>query len=220
MSDINAAIDVLSAALADLRDRFVAAGKIGKHAVSSLSLFSDGTGRLKADSMEPIGPLSFGDLRQPLAEAFAAAEAYLDAPPFRPGQLVVERDHPQDGHGTVVSCLCSNAGWRAEVMFGPSTLHSPANIYVLLPAGWRDPPLPPMSHLARLELFTDGPLSAEDIAEARAADAERGAKSAAWMREMAAWHLECGALVNPELAKDEARRALALADEINPKGKR
>ena len=147
--------------------------------------------------------LSFGHYSKPLVEAFAAADAYLETPPFQPGHLVVRRDAPQDGYLIVVGCARCGNGWRVESKMrnGIGGEIGDATNYILIPVGWRDPPLAPMSHLARLELSTDGPLWAEDIAEARAADAERGAESATGMREMAAWHLECGILVNPNSRK-------------------
>ena len=213
MPDINDAIDVLTAALKDLHAKLVAAGKIGEHQrFARLILFEDGTGTVTIDPLP-----TFGHYSKPLAEAFAAAEAYLDAPPFRPGQLGVHRDHPQGGHGSVVAChrYTTDGGWLVEGMFGPATERTSADNYVLLPSGWRDPPPAPLNHLALLELSTDGPLSAEDVAAASAADEGMGGERAAWYRGMAAWWTECGAEVNPELANEQARLALALADEID-----
>lgn len=210
-------IAALTSVLESLRTRMVAAGKINEDALVGLHLWAGGTGIITAGSKQ-----SFGAPGTLLGEAFAAAEASITAPSFRPGELVVQRSAPERGHAVVIACRPYPDGrsWRLECRAGLSTVHIDSGVYVAMPPGWRDPPIRSIGAVERLELSYDGAIPAAELAAARIADDEQAAERAEWLRAMALWWSECGALVDPVRARREAEGLRGIAETISAKPRR
>jgi hypothetical protein len=143
-----------------------------------------------------------------------------NTPPFAPGDRIIERDCPERGSFLVWAIWCHESfGWRLTAYNDSGVwTNSPTDMFVRCPAGWREPPLAPMSLTTKALLTADHPLTDRTLIAAAARDEapeERAARAAAY-RARAAWWREMGPHFPWINTAEQAAGLDGIAEEIAP----